>query len=104
MKDKRKKSKRRRRGQREVAKVQQEIAITEQLQRDQGLTFESEPYARYVAGGGLPRMITMLVRRHKMKAKGEWVPPLPWAMFILTAGVLAAFFLVVALFSWLQGL
>ena len=57
------------RGQREVAKVEQEIAITEQL-TDAGLSMESQPWARYAASGGLIRMIALAVRRWKKKRQG----------------------------------
>ena len=89
------------RGQREVAKVEQEIAITEQL-TDSGLFMEGQPWARYVASGGVFRLPAMFIHRWKQKRRGEWVAPLPWVGVVVGVGMLVVVFGVVGLFIWLR--
>ncbi len=91
------------RGQRGVAKVEQGIAIQEQLQGT-ALSMEREPWARWVASGGMPRFLSMVIHRLKMKHRGEYVQPLPWLAVAVGGTLLAVVIGGIALIVYLAAL
>src|SRR5436309_978024 len=86
-----------------VSAPQQETAIREQL-AGAGLPLEDEPWARWVVVGGSPRLISILIQRHKRRKRGEAVPPLPWWPMLITVGILVSAVAAVLIFVWLAAI
>lgn len=67
------------------------VAMPEPVQEPSDLYLESQPWARYVAHGGLERFAALTIHRAKLRRQGYEVPGIPWLTIVavsVSAGLL----------------